>query len=81
MWGKVCFLATVDIQAMLPRGVEEEVREEARQLVQHWSTPAGGMIAFDYGDWAALGIDKKTVLAMFDEFVPLKNYWQGAAAH
>ena len=74
--GKVCFLATVDIQATLPRGVEAEVREEARQLVQHWSTPAGGMIAFDYGDWGAIGVDEKTVLVMFDEFVRLKNYWQ-----
>ena len=51
--GKVCFLATVDIQSTLPRGIEEEVREEARQLVRHWSTPAGGMIAFDYGEWEA----------------------------
>ena len=79
--GKVCFLATVDIQATLPRGVEEEVREEARLLVRHWSTPAGGMIAFDYGDWGALGVDEKTVRAMFDEFVKLQDYWQGAPVH
>ncbi|MCC6126485.1 MAG: hypothetical protein IT426_16115 [Pirellulales bacterium] len=74
--GKVCFLATVDIQTTLPRGIEQEVREEARQIVRHWSTPKGGMIAFDYGDWKALGVKPEIVGAMFDEFLRLKNYWQ-----
>jgi len=32
--GRVCFLATVDIQSTLPRGIEAEVREEARLLVE-----------------------------------------------
>jgi uroporphyrinogen decarboxylase len=74
--GKVCFLATVDIQTTMPRGDEDEVREEARQIVRHWSTPRGGMIAFDYGDWKALGVKPETVNAMFDEFLRLQNYWQ-----
>jgi uroporphyrinogen decarboxylase len=78
--GKVCFLATVDIQTTIPGGVEEDVRAEARQLVRHWSTPQGGMIAFDYGDWAALGVEAKTVCAMFDEFVKLEHYWQDTAS-
>jgi hypothetical protein len=74
--GKVCFLATVDIQSTLPRGNEQEIREEARQLVQHWSTPQGGMIAFDYGDWPAVGVGPDAPRVMFDEFVRLMNYWQ-----
>ena len=74
--GRVCFLATVDIQSTLPRGIEEEVREEARLLVRHWSTPSGGMIAFDYGDWPALRVASKTVETMFDEFVKLQDYWR-----
>jgi hypothetical protein len=78
--GRVCFLSTVDIQATLPRVVEAEIREEARQLVRHWSTPAGGMIAFDYGAWEALGIQADVPRIMFDEFRNLSNFWQGAAA-
>ena len=74
--GQVCFLATVDIQSTLPRGIEEEVREEARLLVQHWNTPQGGMIAFDYGDWPAIDVAPETVQAMFDEFAKQQNYWQ-----
>lgn len=74
--GEVCFLATVDIQTTLPRGVEEEVREEARLLVEHWSTPDGGFIAFNYGDAKALGVPPEMKTVMFDEFVKLKDYWQ-----
>ena len=54
--GKVCFLATVDIQSTLPRG--DRGRRSARRP-GCWSAtgarPAGGMIAFDYGDWEAVG--------------------------
>jgi uroporphyrinogen decarboxylase len=74
--GKVCFLATVDIQSTMPRGDLEEIRQEARQIVRHWSAPTGGMIAFDYGDWNALGVKPDAFEAMFDEFVKLQNYWQ-----
>jgi uroporphyrinogen decarboxylase len=74
--GQVCFLATVDIQSTLPRGVEEEIREEARLLVRHWSTPAGGLIAFDYGAWDAIGVRPDVPLVMFDEFARLQRFWQ-----
>jgi uroporphyrinogen decarboxylase len=67
--GKVCFLATVDIQSTMPRGVEQEVREEVRLLLRHWATPEGGLIAFDYGEWGALGVRPEMPRIMFDEFV------------
>ena len=78
--GKVCFLATVDIQTTMPGGDEEEIREEARQIVRHWSTPQGGLIAFDYGDWPAIDVKPESVEAMFDEFVKQQHYWRDAAA-
>ena len=71
--GKVCFLTTVDIQATLPRGIEREIREEARLLVENWSTPGGGLIVFNYGDEAALAIDPEMTRVMFDEFVKLMD--------
>ncbi|NLE36606.1 MAG: hypothetical protein GX621_01115 [Pirellulaceae bacterium] len=74
--GKVCFLATVDIQSTMPEGDEEAIREEARLLVKHWSRPAGGMIAFDYGDWPALNVDLEMPRIMFDEFLKLKDFWR-----
>lgn len=67
--GKVCFLATADIQSTLPRGIEAEIRAEVRLLVRHWGTAAGGLIAFDYGAWDALGVRPDVPQIMFDEFV------------
>ena len=74
--GKVCFAATVDIQSTMPRGVEEEVRREAGRLVENWSAPEGGMIAFDYGDWTTIGVQESTARIMFDEFAKLAEFWQ-----
>jgi len=67
--GKVCFLTTVDIQTTLPHGDPEQVREEARLLLEHWSTPEGGFIVFNYGDPEALGIPPGMTEVMFEEFV------------
>jgi hypothetical protein len=73
--GQVCFLATVDIQTTLPRGIEAEVREEARLLVENWGVPEGGFIAFDYGAWEAAGVRPDVPNIMFDEFNRLKDFW------
>lgn len=78
--GKVCFFATVDIQATLPRGVESEIREETRLLVRHWSTPQGGMVVFDYGSWNAVGVKPGIPAIMFDEFSKQMQYWQTSAS-
>jgi hypothetical protein len=75
--GKVCFLTTVDIQATLPRQDPEAIRTEARQLVEHWSTPKGGFIVFNYGDSEAIGVSDSIAEVMFSEFYHLRDYWQG----
>ncbi len=69
--GKICFLTTVDIQTTLPRGIEQEVREEANLIVKHWKVSEGGLIVFNYGDPEALGIPLEMTPIMFDEFVKL----------
>ena len=74
--GRVCFLTTVDIQSTLPRGIEADVRQEARLLVKHWSTPAGGLVVFNYGDPEALAVPPQMTEVMFDEFVKLADYWR-----
>jgi len=69
--GKVCFLTTVDVQETMPRGIEEEIRREAQQLVKHWSTPEGGLIVYNYGDGQALEVSDDKTQIMFDEFIKL----------
>ncbi len=66
--GKIAFLATGDIQATLPQGDTAAVRQEAHDIVEHWSTPEGGLIAFDYGDPNALGVRPEIREVMFDAF-------------
>ena len=73
--GKVCFLTTVDIQATLPGEDPKAVRAEARDLVQHWSTPEGGFIVFNYGDSEGIGVGDAIAEVMFQEFYDLREYW------
>ena len=74
--GEVCFLTTVDVQATMPRGIEEEIRREAQLLVKHWSTPQGGLIVYNYGDGQALEVSDDKTHVMFDEFVKLMECGQ-----
>jgi len=67
--GKVCFLTTADIQATLPSGDAEKVRQEVKNLLENWATPDGGFIVFNYGDPEALGIDPEMREVMFRAFV------------
>lgn len=75
--GKVCFLTTVDIQKTLPSGDPARIRQEARELIEHWSTPRGGFIVFNYGDPDALGINPAMTDVMFRAFTDLMHYWNG----
>jgi len=47
--GKIAFFATADIQATLPKGNPQAIRNEVREIVERWGTPEGGIVAFDYG--------------------------------
>ena len=75
--GKICFLTTVDIQNTLPKCNHDEVRQEAVELVKHWSRPSGGLIVFNYGDSDAIGTTDDVTNTMFQAFYDLKDYWQG----
>jgi uroporphyrinogen decarboxylase len=77
--GKVCFLTTADIQATLPSGDAERVRAEVRELVEHWSTPTGGFIVFNYGDPRSLAVDPAMTEVMFRAFAEVMTRWQRPA--
>ena len=78
--GRVCFLATADIQTTLPQGNPEKVRAEVRELVENWSTPEGGMIVLDYGDPLALGAKPEMTGVMFRAFAELMCYWNAESS-
>jgi uroporphyrinogen decarboxylase len=69
--GRICFESLCDIQATLPRGDEEAIREEAALLLERWGTPKGGFILSDYGDGAAIGVPDETKRLMLRAFAEL----------
>jgi len=69
--GSICFESLCDIQATLPFQGKEEIRQEARLLLEHWATPQGGFVLSDYGDGQAIGVPlwkKEVMLEAFREF-------------
>jgi hypothetical protein len=71
--GRICFESLCDIQHTLPFKDHRAIREEARLLLERWSTPAGGFILSDYGDGQAIGVDadkKRVMLEAFLEAAP-----------
>ena len=74
--GRICFESLCDIQATLPFKGAEEIREEAKLLLERWATPKGGFILSDYGDGEAIGVPlwkKEVMLDAFREFDPFRR--------
>ena len=74
--GRICFESLCDIQATLPFRDSDEIREEARLLLEHWATAEGGFILSDYGDGEAIGVPlwkKRVMLDAFREHDPYRR--------
>jgi hypothetical protein len=69
--GRICFETIVDTQTTYPHGTLDEIRAEARELVQKWNTPHGGFIASDYNDAAAIGTTIERRRVAFETFAEL----------
>jgi hypothetical protein len=73
--GKACFLTTADIQATMPGGDPQRIRDEVRLLVESWSRPEGGFIVFNYGFDEAIGTTAEATDVMFEEFARMMYHW------
>jgi len=69
--GRICIETIVDTQLTYPHGTLDEIRAEARELVEKWNTPRGGFIASDYGDAQAIGATIERRKAAFEVFAEL----------
>ena len=67
--GKICFQSLCDIQHTLPFKSHDEIRAEAKLLLDKWGTDAGGFILADYGDGEGIGVPDTTKQVMFDAFL------------
>jgi len=72
--GKICFQSLCDIQATLPFKSPEEIRAEAKLLLDCWGTDAGGFILADYGDGEGIGVPDSTKKIMFDAFLEFDRW-------
>jgi hypothetical protein len=73
--GRICFESLCDIQTTLPFKDADEVRAEAKLLLEQWATPEGGFVLSDYGDGEAIGVPlwkKGVMLAAFREYDPYR---------
>jgi len=67
--GRICFESLCDIQHTLPFKGAEEIRQEARLLLEYWAAPDGGFILSDYGDGRAIGVDLQKKQIMLNAFL------------
>lgn len=66
--GKVCFEASVDVQSTLPTNDRKLIQDEAHDLVNHWATNKGGLIAVEYRDLGAIGATKESLVWALEAF-------------
>lgn len=69
--GRICFETICDIQMTLPHGTDEQVKREAKLLLECWGTERGGFILSDYGDGKAIGVPDDRKRLMLREFCKL----------
>ncbi len=66
--GRIAFYPTLDLQRTLPSGSREEMGAQARELIEKWGTPQGGIIALDYWDYESIGIDENRARMALEAF-------------
>lgn len=76
--GKTAFLPCIDIQNTYARGTPEDVRREAKLLLEHWGTKDGGIIPVEYGR-EAVGAPEENVVAAYEAYLELGIERCGAA--
>jgi uroporphyrinogen decarboxylase len=72
--GRVAFETLCDIQVTLPFQGKAAIAEEARLLVEHWSTASGGFILGDYGNSAAIGVEQVKKHWMLEAFMAVDRW-------
>jgi len=76
--GKIAFLPCIDIQHTYVSGTPEDVRREARLLLEYWGTRDGGVIPTEY-DRVAVGAPLENVEAAYRAFKEFGMAYCGAA--
>lgn len=72
--GKVTFWCPVDIQRTLQTGDREQIRAEAKLLIEYLGGSGGGFIAKNYGDLHGIGVKQEWDDWAYEAFVEYGRY-------
>jgi len=62
--GKICFANCIDIQKTLPFGTLEQIKAEAKLLIEKWGTSRGGFIAMGVLEPESIGVSREKMKVM-----------------
>ena len=66
--GRICFETLCDIQHTLPKGDQQQIEADVRDLMRHWADRDGGLIFADYGNGEAIGASIESKRCMYEAF-------------
>jgi len=66
--GKICFANCIDIQTTLPFGTLDEIKAEAKLLIEKWGTLQGGFIAMAVLEPECIGVSKDRINVLVNAF-------------
>ena len=67
--GRICFESMCDMQTTLPLKGYEDIKKEAKLLLDSWGTDEGGFILCDFGEGSAIGVTADKRKIMYDAFM------------
>lgn len=72
--GQVTFWSPVDIQAVMAKGDQTLIQDEALKMIQHLGGKRGGFIACDYGSWKDIDVKEEWAQWARDVFIEQGEY-------
>ena len=67
--GRQCFMVPVSYQTVSIRGTPQDIRDEARRLITHLATPAGGFVGY-VEEYSCMGMSEENYQACATAFAP-----------
>ena len=67
--GRICFESMCDMQTTLPLKGYEDIKKEAKLMLDSWGTDEGGFILCDFGEGSAIGVTADKRKIMYDAFI------------
>lgn len=69
--GRICFEVSCDIQATLPKGDKQLIKEESELLLKSLATPEGGFMAEDYHTPSVIGVSLDIMKYSYEVYTQL----------